>query len=105
MRREKSRTVAEVLHEYIQEENLESGLLCARIFEAWDQVLLDITSSYYTQEEIPGLTLNKFFKDGVLSCKIASSVLRSQFFFQLESIRKRINTMLQEERVLKITIY
>lgn len=105
MRREKSRTVAEVLQEYIKEDNMESGLLCARIFEAWDLVLLDMTGSYYKPEEIPGLTLKKYFRDGVLSCKISSSVLRSQLFFQLESIRNRINTILQEEHVLKITIY
>ncbi len=105
MRREKSRTIAEVLQDYIEEDHLESGLLCARIFEAWDLVMLDMTASYYKPEEIRGLTLNKYFRDGVLSCKISSSVLRSQLFFQLESIRDRINAMLQEEYVLKITIY
>ncbi len=105
MRREESRTIAEVLQEYIKEGNLESGLLSARIFEAWDLVLLDMTAPYYKTEEIPGLTLKKYYKDGVLSCKISSSVLRSQLYFQLESIRNRINTILQEEHVLKIIIY
>jgi hypothetical protein len=62
MRREKSRTVAEVLQEYIKEDNMASGLLCARIFEAWDLVLLDMTGSYYKPEEIPGLTLKKILQ-------------------------------------------
>jgi len=49
MRREKSRTIAEVLQDYIEEDHLESGLLCARIFEAWDLVMLDMTASYSEQ--------------------------------------------------------
>ena len=98
MKREATRSLGEVIAAYVQESHLEEGLLQTRIFAAWDRmtvvsVVLGSCTSHHT------------FRDGVLTCRIRSSVIRSHLQFQAEALRIRLNAELEGEYVkqLKLT--
>lgn len=93
MKRTDIRSVGSVIAEYISEDNMAEGLQRQRIFEAWDMV---IGSAAFT--------LRKSFNDGTLTCRISSSVIRTQLGFNLESYRRQLNSLLQEEIVKKIIL-
>lgn len=93
MKRESSRLICDVISEYVKEDKMESGLLRARIFEAWDLVTGN-----------PDYTSTKYYKEKVLTCKITSSVVRSQMRCYLDSYRNQLNTLLQGDYVDKIIL-
>lgn len=93
MRRTETRDVGSVIAEYIAEDGMSDGLRKQRIFEAWDLVVGS-----------PSITLRKSFNDGTLVCRISSSVIRTQMSFNLESYRRQLNSLLQEEAVGKIIL-
>ncbi len=84
MRRQNTTRIGDIIKEVIRNEGLEEGLLIARVADAWDTVV---------GPEIASVTLNKFydFKIKCLTCKIGSSVLRTQLYASRGEIIKRIN--------------
>ncbi len=98
MKREATRSIGEAIAAYVQESHLEEGLLQARIFTVWDRmsvgsVALGPCTSYHS------------FKNGVLTCRIRSSVVRAHLQLQAEAIRLRLNAKLKGAYVkqLKLT--
>ena len=98
MKREATRTIGEVLARYVQESHLEEGLLQTRIFAAWDQLAVGsvLLGTYTSHHSV---------RDGVLTCRIRSSVVRSHLQTQAEAIRERLNARLGDAYVkqLKLT--
>jgi len=105
MKKENSRMLSELLGEYVKETHLEDGLLRCRIFDAWDLLLSQMMMPYMKQEVTKELTITRYFKDGVLTCKISSSVIRTQLQFQSDSLCRQLNSLLQGEYVTKIVLY
>lgn len=93
MRRTESRPIGSVIADYVAEDNMSEGLARQRIFEAWDLVVGS-----------PAFTLKKFYRDRILTCRISSSVVRTQLGFNIESYRQQLNKLLQEELVDKIVL-
>ncbi|MCR5709004.1 MAG: DUF721 domain-containing protein [Bacteroidales bacterium] len=97
MKREQTRILADVLGDFVKESHLEEGLLQARVCEAWD--ILSVGRVVLGRH-----TLRRSFKDGVLTCKIDSSVVRQHLQFQTEALRIQLNRMLSGEIVKQIKL-
>lgn len=78
----------EVISDFIRAMKLKSGLNKQRIFEAWD-----------TASGAGRYTIDKNFKNGVLYCSIASSVVRNQLSFRLIELREQINAILENDEL------
>ncbi len=104
MKRENTKSIAELLPRFVEENHLEEGLQRVRIFDAWDLVMKEMTSGAISPERAEALTSRKFFRDGVLTCTITSSTIRAQLRFQLEPIRRKLNSLLGDELVSRIVL-
>lgn len=103
MNRQSSKLIADVIQEYIKEDRLEEGLLRVRIFEAWDLLMASLLpgKSYH---EIRRLTTNRFYKDKVLTCRMSSSVIRSQLRFSAGNLPEKMNGILQGPYIEKVIL-
>lgn len=97
MKREASRSIGAVIADYVQESNLGEGLLQARVCAAWDSLVIG-------QIALRDYTARRFFRDGVLSCKMRSSVVRSHLQLQSGLLCDRLNQLLQGDYVKQIRL-
>lgn len=97
MKREATRSIGAVIADYVEESHLGDGLLQVRVYAAWDSIVIG-------QVALRDYTARHTFKDGVLTCKIRSSVVRSHLQFQLETIRTELNTRLGDAVVKQIKL-
>ena len=97
MKREQTKSIGEAIAAYVQEGHLEDGLLQARLFAAWDAMRIG-------QVALRDYTARRSFRDGVLSCKMNSSVVRSHLQFQLDVIRAELNARMGGEVVKQIKL-
>jgi len=104
MNREPAKSIGELLPKFVEENHMEDGLQRVRIFNAWEEIIYEIASPILTREEAETITSRKFFADGVLTCKLSSSVYRTQLRFQIEQVRKKLNSRLGAELVSKIVL-
>lgn len=104
MNRENAKSISELLPKFVQENHMEEGLQRVRIFNAWEDLMYEMSAPLLTREESDAITSRKFFSDGVLTCKLSSSLYRTQLRFQLEQIRTKLNSRLGAELVTKIIL-
>lgn len=97
MKREATRSLGDVIADYVQESHLEEGLLQTRIFAAWDQMTVG-------QITLGDCTSHHSFRNGILTCRIRSSVIRTHLQFQAEMLRVRLNATLGEEYVKQVKL-
>lgn len=90
MRRQKTVLIGEVFKEYLKETGLDQGVLRMNVFEAWDSVVGEKFKEY---------TLDKYFKNGRLICRISSSSAKTQLFMNRIVITQRMNEILGGEVV------
>lgn len=90
MRRQKTVLIGEVFKEYLKETGLDQGVLRMDVFEAWDSVVGEKFKEY---------TLDKYFKNGRLICRISSSSAKTQLFMNRIVIIQRVNEILGAEVV------
>lgn len=94
MRRERVVRIGELFRDFLKSSGLDDGILRMRIFEAWDEVVGEKYTDY---------TLEKFFNEGRLFCKISSSPARNHLFMERLNIVKKINEKLGED-IVKVLI-
>ena len=97
MKREKTRSIGEAIAAYVQESNLGEGLLQARVCAAWDSIVIG-------QVSLRDCTSRRTFQNGVLTCRIRSSVVRSHLQFQLDPIREQLNAGLGGDIVKSVKL-
>ncbi len=97
MRREKTEPLSEIIKLFIKSERLEEGLLRVEISQAWDKAV---------GEKFSEKTTSKYYdsKTKTLTCKIASSMLRSHLQFDISSVINNINSYFPEPVVEKIIL-
>ncbi len=78
----------ELVAMYIRDMRITAGLNRQRIFETWEEV--SGCASY---------TLDKYFKDGVLYCRMSSSVARSRVNLQKDFILNLLNARLAKDKL------
>ena len=97
MKRVSTRSLGELLSEYVQESQLEEGLLRTRIYAVWDALTVgSVRLADYTERHT--------FRDGVLSCRMRSSVVRSHLQFQTDGIREMLNARLGGDYVKQVKL-
>ena len=84
--RKNALSMKEVVDIYIREMKLSSGLNTQIVFKAWNEVS---GAGQYT--------LRRFYRDGVLTITLSSSMVRNTLFFQRETLVKRINEYLEKD--------
>lgn len=94
MRRQKTVLIGEIFKDYLKETGLDQGVLRMKVFDAWDSVVGEKYKEY---------TMEKYFKDGRLICRISSSPARNQLFMNRVVITQRMNKILGSE-VIKLLI-
>lgn len=104
MRREDTICIADAISAFVKENHLESGLLMSRIFDAWDETLREMACPMMSVGEAAALTSSKYYKEGVLTCRMTSSLIRTQLRFQIEPLRARINAKLGGGYVTRIVL-
>lgn len=104
MKKDLTRSIADIVADYVQESHLEDGLFRAKVFEAWDRVVEAELGPFFPTEQIPSLTISKYFVNGVLKCTMASSVVRSQLRARSSYLVTSINRILGEGCVNKIVL-
>ncbi len=90
MRRQKVELIGDIFKDFLEESGLDQGVLRIRVFEAWDSVVGAKFNEY---------TLDKYFKDGRLICRLSSSTARNQLFMDRLVVIERINKILGSEIV------
>ena len=104
MKRENTKSISELLPGFIEENHLDEGLQRVHVFDAWESVIRDMASPSMSALQAGALTSRKFFRDGVLTCTMASSIIRTQLRFQIEPLRRKVNAVLGSEVVRKIVL-
>ncbi len=94
MRRERVVIIGDLFRDFLKTSGLDDGILRMRIFEAWDEV---VGAKYIDY------TLEKFYKEGRLFCKISSSSARNHLFMERLHIVKKINDKLGDD-IVKVLI-
>lgn len=102
MQRTDAKPISALIQAFVRENHLEEGLIRSHVFDAWDAVVAETTAGACSPAKAAALTSRKFFKDGVLSVKINSSIVRMQFQMNASSLLKRLNEKLDGPVVTKI---
>ena len=97
MKREATRSIGAVIADYVQEARLEDGLLQARVFAAWDALTL-------SGVPLRDYTARHTFRDGVLTCRMRSSVVRQHLQMQAEALRLQLNAALGSDIVKQVKL-
>ena len=97
MKREATRSIGAVLADYIQEAQLSEGLQQTRIYSAWDALTLGGVP-------LRDYTARHTFRDGVLTCRMRSSVVRQHLQFQAEALRLQLNAALGSDIVKQVKV-
>lgn len=82
-------TMDNLVRQYITEMGLARGLVNLKVCEAWDKV-----------SGAGQFTLRRSFSKGKLYVSLSSSAVRSQLYFQKETIIGEINRSLSEDSII-----
>lgn len=105
MQKEQTRHISGLVQLFVKEYHLEEGYRIGCVMRAWDEVLAEVTAGAYPREKVSSLTSGKFLKDGVLTCKVSSSLLRMQLQMNSEMLLRRLNSKLSDEhKISKIVL-
>lgn len=89
--RKKALSMEEVMADYIREMRLASGMNTHLVFKAWDEA--SGAAEY---------TLRKFYRDGVLTVTLSSSMVRSALYFQRADLVRRINGIVGKDPLFTV---
>ena len=84
--RREALTMDQVIEEFIRGAKLSQGLNEQRVYAAWDEVTGAGT-----------FTLERFFRDGTLTVRLASSMVRTHLWMQRYEIVRNINGWLRRD--------
>ena len=96
MKRERVKSIKELLPLYIQEMGLERGLNETRVLALWDELL---------GPTIVSATGKKQLWEGKLYVKLNSSVVRSYVFTERNNIVAKINEAMKKKLVNELILY
>ncbi len=97
MKRTSIRSIGDLLGDFVRDSHLEEGLLETRVCEAWDALVIG-------QVVMRDHTSRRYFRDGVLTCRLRSSVVRAHLQPQSEALCGYLNRSLGGEYVKQVKI-
>ena len=99
-----TKRIGDLLHRVIKDEHWDEGLLKVRIFATWDELMCGMTTPPMSLEEAAAQTTLKKFDGKVLTCRMRSSVMRTQLQFQVVKLRQDLNNRLGGQYVERIVL-
>ena len=93
MRRSITQPLADILRDYVRENNIGKRLKEVDIVQSWE-TLLGNTIAHYT--------LSVVLRNHILFVEISSSVVKNELFMMREEIKRKLNEKAGEELVNKI---
>ncbi len=93
MRRSITQSIADVLRDYVRENNIGKKLKEVDIVQSWEE-LLGKTIAHYTRSIV--------LRNRILFVEISSSVVKNELFMMREEIKRKLNEKAGEELVDKI---
>ena len=87
--RKEALSMGEIVPLFIKAQGLSAGLNIQRVFAAWDEV-----------SGAKDFTLRRFYREGKLFVTLSSSMVRTHFELQKESILRSLNDFLQKDKLL-----
>ncbi len=94
-RKNNQQSLKDIINSFISNSSLKEGLIRHRIISSWQEIV----GSY-----IASKTLDIYYKDGVLSVKISSSVIKEELSFKKKDLMVEINKKVGGEFVKEISI-
>ncbi|NLA15782.1 MAG: DUF721 domain-containing protein [Bacteroidales bacterium] len=95
MKKQKTRSLKDVLEQTLKETGLAEGLETLRIHKAWDELVGSAAAARCVQRS---------FKNGVYTVCIQSSVLRCQLDMQKSFLKGELNALLSKDLVKELII-
>jgi predicted nucleic acid-binding Zn ribbon protein len=95
MRRSKTISIAEALHDYIREMNFTEKLKEVDVVNSWEEIV---------GKAISLRTTKIYFKDHILYVHLSSSVVRNELLMLREALRLKINEKAGSEVVKEIVL-
>ncbi|HHV02807.1 MAG: DUF721 domain-containing protein [Bacteroidales bacterium] len=95
MKRQRTKTLQEVLDQTLRDTGLSQGLEILRIHHAWDQLIGETAARECGRRS---------FRDGIYTVKVKSSVLRCQLDMQKSLLTGKLNALLNKPLVKEIII-
>ncbi len=93
MRRSITQPLADVLRDYVRENNIGKKLKEVDIVQSWEE-LLGKTIAHYTRSIV--------LRNHILFVEISSSVVKNELFMMREEIKRKLNEKAGEEMIEKI---
>jgi predicted nucleic acid-binding Zn ribbon protein len=95
MRRSKTISLADAIHEYIREMNLGKKLAEVGIVDSWEETV---------GKAIASRTSKVYIRDETLYVHLKSSVVRNELMMLREAIREKLNTRAGSEIIKEIVL-
>lgn len=95
MRRSKTLSLAEAIHDYLKVMNLDTKLNEIRVVESWESTVGKAIAKH---------TSKIYIKDGVLNVHLNSSVVRNELLMLREPLKKRLNAEAGSEIIKDIIL-
>ncbi|MEP5255204.1 MULTISPECIES: DUF721 domain-containing protein [Winogradskyella] len=90
-----NQSIQDILKEFVETNNLQSGLDKVDVREAWTKLMGNGVNNYTTAIEL---------KNGTLYVQLSSSVLREELSYGREKIVKMLNESLRKDVVKKLVL-
>lgn len=97
MKRTTIRSIGDLLGDFVRDSHLEEGLLETRVCAAYDALVIG-------QVALRDHTSRRTFRDGVLTCRLRSSVVRAHLQLQTEALRAHLNRTLGGDYVKQVKL-
>ena len=95
MRRSKTISLAEALHDYIKEMNLEGKLNEVHLIGSWDEIV---------GKAIASRTSKIYIRDHILYVHLSSSVVRNELFMLRQALMEKLNEKVGAEVIKDIVL-
>ena len=97
MKRTSIRSLGDLLGDFVRDSHLEEGLVATRVCAAWDALVVGKVA-------LRDHTSRRSFHDGVLTCRLRSSVVRAHLLPETESLRAHLNEQLGGDYVKQVKL-
>ena len=97
MKRTAIRSIGDLLGDFVKDSRLEEGLLEVRVCEAWDALVIGTVA-------LRDHTSRRSFRDGVLTCRLRSSVVRAHLLPQTGALRDSLNRTLGGDYIKQVKL-
>lgn len=89
--RQKAQPIGNAFAQLVRANHLSTGLILKKVSDAWDEASLAAR-----------WTVNRYYRDGVLTVSLSSSMVRSQLMLQIDGIMEKMNDILQNDEIVKM---